>query len=53
MTNSQQLQTYLESALQDGLAELSGEGRTERIRLADHDLLNALPETGGELLEAR
>ena len=37
MTTSQQLQTYLERALQDGLAELSGEGRTERIHYIDAD----------------
>ena len=38
MTTSQELQTYIELALRDGLAELSGEGRTERIRYvaADH-----------------
>ena len=38
MTTSRQHQTYLERALEDGLAELSGEGRTERIRYvkADH-----------------
>ena len=38
MTTSQQPQTYLERALQDGLAELSGEGRFERIRyvVANH-----------------
>ena len=38
MTTSQDLQTYIERALQDGLAELSGEGRTERIHYvaADH-----------------
>ena len=38
MSTSQDLQTYIECALQDGLAELSGEGRTERIRYvaADH-----------------
>ena len=37
MTTSQQPQTYLERALQDGLAELSGEGRTERIHYIDAD----------------
>ena len=38
MTTSQEHQTYLERALQDGLAELSGEGRVERMRyvVADH-----------------
>ena len=38
MTTSQELQTYIELALRDGLAELSGEGRSERIRYvaADH-----------------
>ena len=37
MTTSHDLQTYLERALQDGLAELSGEGRTERIHYIDAD----------------
>ena len=38
MTTSQEPQTYIERALRDGLAELSGEGRSERIRYvaADH-----------------
>ncbi len=38
MTTSQEHQTYLDRALQDGLAELSGEGRVERMRyvVADH-----------------
>ena len=38
MTNLQDDQDYLELALADGLAELSGEGRSERIRYvaADH-----------------
>ena len=37
MTTSHDLQTYLERALQEGLAELSGEGRTERIHYIDAD----------------
>ena len=37
MAASQDLQTYLECALADGLAELSGEGRSERIRYVDAD----------------
>ena len=38
MTTSQELQTYIELALRDGLAELSGEGQNRRIRYvaADH-----------------
>ncbi len=37
MTAMQDSQTYLELALADGLAELSGEGRSQRIRYAAAD----------------
>ena len=46
MTTSQQLQTYLERALQDGLAEISGAGRAERIRYVAADA-DAQPKCEG------
>ena len=47
MPTSQEHQTYLERALQDGLAELSGEGTTERIHYIDADH----PERWSDLVE--